>query len=93
MPSEVRPGPSEWTLAPLETVSAFATPKSVTTATPWESSTLSGLMSRWTTPRVWAYARAEATSRSTRTAWGTGSSRSRISRARSDSPSTYGIVK
>ncbi len=30
---------------------AFAMPKSVTTAVPPESSTLSGLMSRWTTPR------------------------------------------
>jgi hypothetical protein len=30
---------------------AFAMPKSVTTAVPPESRTLSGLMSRWTTPR------------------------------------------
>src|SRR5436305_1166207 len=34
---------------------AFAMPKSVTTAAPPDSSTLSGLMSRWTMPRSWAY--------------------------------------
>jgi len=40
--------------APLEALTAFATPKSLTTAWPSESSTLSGLMSRCTTPFRWA---------------------------------------
>ena len=50
-PSEVSPAPCgcDRRLAD-DAVSALATPKSVTTATPWESSTLSGLMSRCTTP-------------------------------------------
>jgi hypothetical protein len=41
-----------------------AMPKSVTVADPPESSTLSGLMSRWATPRSCAYAGARARSRS-----------------------------
>src|SRR3982750_1364896 len=41
---------------------AFAIPKSVTTTLPPDSSTLSGLMSRWTTPWSCAYASARATS-------------------------------
>jgi hypothetical protein len=45
-------------------LSAFAIPKSVTTAEPPDSSTLSGLMSRCTMPRSCAYASAFATSRS-----------------------------
>ena len=69
---------------------AFAIPKSVTVALPAASSTLSGLMSRCTTPFACANARARATSR-----------RMLITspmvsgpcarRARTDSPSTYGI--
>jgi hypothetical protein len=37
-------------LSPVEALTAFATPKSVTTAWLSEISTLSGLISRWTTP-------------------------------------------
>ena len=70
---------------------AFAMPKSATTAVCPESRTLSGLMSRCTTPCSCAYASAFATSRrmSTACAIGTGPS---ASRARRDSPSTNGIV-
>ena len=57
---------------PDEAVTAFATPKSVTTATPPEMSTLSGLMSRCTTPNEWAYASAETTSRRIRDRFGDG---------------------
>ena len=38
----------------LDALSALATPKSVTIALPRLSKTLSGLMSRWTTPWSWA---------------------------------------
>ncbi len=77
---------------PLEADTALATPKSVTTAWPSESSTLSGLMSRCTTPLRCAYARASVTSRSMRRASPTGSSPSRASFTRSDSPLMYGIT-
>ena len=89
MPSDVSDAPA----ASVEAESAFATPKSVTTAEPPERSTLSGLMSRCTMPRACAYASAFATSRRMLTVSCTVSSCSRASRARSDSPSTYGIVK
>ena len=77
---------------PLDALIAFATPKSVTTACCPVISTLSGLMSRCTTPRACAYASASTTSRRMRTASLTGISPSRASFARSDSPSTSGIV-
>ena len=72
---------------------ALAIPKSVTTAVPPESSTLSGLMSRCTTPRACAYAKARATSRRTLVVSVIERAPSVASRARSDWPSTYGIVK
>ena len=74
-----------------EALSALAMPKSVTTAVPPESRTLSGLMSRCTIPRAWAYASALVTSRRIASTSPMGSplpSR----RLRSDSPSTYGMV-
>ena len=71
---------------------AFAIPKSVTVAEPPEISTLSGLMSRWTMPRSCAYASARATSCRRLTASVIESAPARESRARSDSPSTNGIV-
>ena len=55
-------------------VTALATPKSMTIAWRPESSTFSGLMSRWTTPARCAVASASAISPSSRTASGTGSS-------------------
>ena len=67
---------------------ARAIPKSATTACPAEMRMFSGLMSRWTTPCSWAYSRASATSRAMVRASSTGSSCSRASRSRSDSPST-----
>jgi len=68
-------------------------PKSVTTAVPPESSTLSGLMSRCTMPRSCAYASARVTSRRMlMVSPGESGPRSR-SRARRLSPSTNGIVK
>jgi len=70
---------------------ALAMPKSVTTAAPPEMSTLSGLMSRCTTPRACAYASARDTSRRMLTTSLTASG-PRASRSRSDSPSTNGIV-
>ena len=88
-PSEVTP----WCSAFVAAVSALATPKSVTIALSPETTTLSGLMSRWTTPRAGAYANADAISRSRRTPAFSGSSPCLASRARSDSPSTNGIVK
>jgi hypothetical protein len=72
--------------------SALAIPKSVTVAEPPDMSTLSGLMSRWTTPRSCAYASAFATSRSTPMTSVMGSAPVLVSRARNDSPSTKGIV-
>src|SRR6266704_5539246 len=69
-PSDVKPPCS----ALLEALNAFATPKSVTIALPPESSTLSGLMSRCTMPRSYAYASADAISRRMRMAWLTGNS-------------------
>ena len=77
---------------PVASLIALATPKSVTIAWCPLIKTLSGLMSRCTTPRVCAYASASATSRRMRTTSGTGSSPSRASRARNDSPSIRGIV-
>ncbi len=71
---------------------ALATPKSVTSAWRPERRMLSGLMSRWTMPCLCAMARASATSRMMRTASGTGSSPSRASLARSDSPSMKGMM-
>ena len=70
---------------------AFAMPKSVTTAAPPAMRTLSGLMSRCTTPRWCAYASARVTSRRIPITSVTASG-PRPSRARSDSPSTKGIV-
>ena len=72
---------------------AFAMPKSVTTAVPCESSTLSGLMSRCTTPRACAYDSARATSRRMPTHAAIVSAGVVPSRVRSDSPCTNGIVK
>ena len=72
--------------------SAFAIPKSVTTAVPPESSTLSGLMSRWTMPRLCAYCSARAMSPKMRRISTVVSGVGSPSRTRSDSPSTYGIV-
>ena len=77
----------------VDALTALATPKSVTMAEPPDMSTLSGLMSRCTTPASCAKASALATSRSTRIASITGSSPRWASWARSDSPFTYGIVK
>jgi hypothetical protein len=70
---------------------AFAMPKSATTAVRPESRMLSGLMSRWTTPRSCAYDSAFATSRRMSTACeiGTGPA---ARRARRLSPSTNGMV-
>ena len=72
---------------------ALAIPKSVTTAVPADSSTLSGLMSRWTTPCSCAYASARATSPRIRTTSGMMSAGPSVSRLRSDSPWTNGMVK
>src|SRR5687767_4578939 len=67
---------------------ALAIPKSATTAWRSDSSTFSGLMSRWTIPCACACERASAISRINRTASVTGSSVSRASRWRNDSPLT-----
>ena len=72
---------------PVESVTAFATPKSVTTAWFCDSSTLSGLMSRCTTPWAWALVNASATSRRILRASPSGNSPSRFNLVRSDSPS------
>ena len=71
---------------------AFAMPKSVTTAVPPESRTLSGLMSRCTTPRPCANSSARAMSRRMLMTSASDSAAPASSRARSDSPSTKGIV-
>ena len=71
---------------------AFAIPKSVTVADRPAISTLSGLMSRCTTPCPCAYSSARATSRRMAVTSRSGSAPSLASRARSDSPSTNGIV-
>ena len=71
---------------------ARAIPKSATTACPPVSRMFSGLMSRWMTPCACAYPSAAATSRAMPSASSTGSCFSRARRARSDSPSTYGMV-
>ncbi len=63
---------------------AFAIPKSVTVALPWERSTLSGLMSRCTTPWECANASARATSRRMLTA-------SRIASVTCDLPLTFDL--
>ncbi len=70
---------------------ALAMPKSVTTAAPSERSTLSGLMSRCTTPWRCAYASARETSRRTLITSVTGIG-PRPRQARSDSPSTKGMM-
>ncbi len=49
-------------------VTARAIPKSATTALPAENMMFSGFMSRCTTPRLWAYPSASATSLAMRTA-------------------------
>ena len=51
VPTAVSVAPAPWV---LDADTALAMPKSATTAVPLESSTLSGLMSRWTTPCSWA---------------------------------------
>ena len=66
--------------------SALAIPKSVTTAVPCDSNTLSGLISRCTTPRAWAYDSARATSRRMLTHSGIVRAGVVPSRPRSDSP-------
>ena len=71
---------------------AMATPKSVTTACFQESSTLSGFMSRCTTSWSCACESASNTSRRMRKVSLTGSSPSRTSFARRDSPSMNGIT-
>src|SRR3970040_1019661 len=68
-------------LRPVASLTARATPKSVTSACRPESITLSGLMSRWTTPCACASASASASSTRILTASPTGSSCSRASRA------------
>ena len=88
-PTEVMPlSPA----GPADSDIALATPKSVTTACPAVTRTLSGLMSRWMTPCSCAYTSASATSRRSRRASSTGSSPDFSSRARSESPSMSGIV-
>ena len=77
---------------PLDALTALATPKSVTTAWPSDSSTLSGLMSRWTTPFRWAKESASTISRRILAASATGSSPSRASLLRSDSPWINGMT-
>ena len=68
-PSPSRSGRSP----PAAAAIALAMPKSVTTAAPPDSITLSGFTSRWTTPCSCAYASARATSRRTLTHSLTGS--------------------
>jgi hypothetical protein len=84
--SDVRP------VAVDDDESAFAMPKSVTTATPPLSSTLSGLMSRCTTSCACAYASARATSRRMPSTSASGSAPAPRRRSRSDCPSTKGMV-
>jgi len=83
------PGAVPWRAVEI----AFATPKSVTTAAPPESSTLSGLMSRCTIPRSCAYASAVATSRRMFTPSVIDIAVPAVIMSRSDRPSTNGIVK
>src|SRR6266576_1227260 len=71
---------------------ARAMPKSATIACSPERRMFSGLMSRWMIPWPWAKASASATSRAIWSAVSRGSFRSRSSRCRSDSPSTYGMT-
>ena len=71
---------------------ALAMPKSATVAASPVSRMLSGLISRWMIPRSCAYASALATSRNTLTTSAIGNSRTRSIRARSDSPSIYGML-
>ena len=89
VPNCVSVAPVTW---PRASLNALAMPKSVTTAEPPERSTFSGLMSRCTTPCSCAYASARATSRRMLMTSVIGSAPSFASRARSDSPSTNGIV-
>jgi hypothetical protein len=77
---------------PLDALTALATPKSVTSAWRPLSMTLSGLMSRCTTPRPWLKLSASITSRRIRSASLIGSAPSRDNFAASDSPSMYGIT-
>jgi hypothetical protein len=77
---------------PVASLTALATPKSVTRAWRPESITFSGLMSRCTRPCWCAWLSASATSCSSRTTSRTGSSVSRSRRSRSDWPASYGIT-
>ena len=61
-------------------LTARAMPKSASSAWPPSSRMFSGLMSRWITPRPWAYCSASATSRVMRSASSRGSCFSRSSR-------------
>ena len=79
-------------VAPAASLSALATPKSITRAWAPAIRMFSGLMSRCTTPRVRAYSRASATSRMMRTASSIGSAPPLASLSRSDAPSTKGIT-
>ena len=75
----------------LDAASAFAMPKSVTTAVPLDSSTFSGLMSRCTMPCACAYASACATLRRIARDSSNGM-RPADNRARNESPRTNGMV-
>jgi hypothetical protein len=90
LPSATPAEVSVW--GPEASVTALATPKSITIACRPDSITFSGLMSRCTTPARCAVASASAISPSRRTASGIGSSPPRASRSRSVSPSTYGMT-
>ena len=74
--------------SPAEALMARAMPKSDPTGSPSARRMFSGLMSRCTMPRRCAAPKALATARAIRTASATGSSPSRASRSRSDSPAT-----
>jgi hypothetical protein len=71
-----------------------AMPKSVSSARPVARSIkmLSGLTSRWTMPRPWAYDSAQAASRSTRATSSGGSGPTRFTRCVSVSPSMKPIT-
>ena len=76
----------------VASVTARATPKSVTSAWRPASITLSGLMSRCTMPCAWACASASHTSRRTSTTSATGSGPSCSRRSRSERPASYGMT-
>jgi hypothetical protein len=67
-------------------------PKSASNARPDTTKMFSGLTSRWTMPALCAKASASATSAQIAHASSIVSRRSRVSRARSVSPGTYGMT-